>query len=205
VTEAPRLTSPLLILAGGASRRMGRSKALLRIEDKPWVLHQAESWFQAGGDRLLIVCSEEVEEAIRPVIENDARITLLPQTTPRAPMSSSLSLGLNSLEDPSSLFLLPVDVPAPPPEDWRKMEACISEEIDAVLPYRGGHPVLLCRPLLSRLEVEHQQDFRLDKALEQSRKQQAVAFCHGEFPFARTNMNTPADWQDWLAKQNLDL
>jgi molybdenum cofactor cytidylyltransferase len=194
--RTPALDSTLLLLAGGRSRRMGRCKALLPTRDGSWLQSQLASWFQAGGKQAIAVCSPEVYahkswETLLPACD------FLLQADSESQMCDSLKLGFAAVKSGKSVFILPVDVPAPIPSDWLAMESCVRASYDVVVPRQGGHPILLSHTLIKKL-CATKESWRLDEELKKRADRKALVRCAGDFEFAEMNMNTPQDWDAWL-------
>lgn len=86
-----------VVLAAGASTRMGRNKLLLPVEGEPMVHRTARRVLDAGCDPLVIVTGHEgarVREVLSPL---DVRFAESPD--PTGPTSASLHAGLRALPD----------------------------------------------------------------------------------------------------------
>ena len=100
----------IVILAAGAARRMGRSKQLLPLGDKPIVWHTAAAACRAGLGAVITVIGSEAEQV-------SAALTDLPMTIVHNPLwetgqSSSVRTGLAAV-DPATeaVIFLPADQP----------------------------------------------------------------------------------------------
>ncbi|MBA3853095.1 MAG: nucleotidyltransferase family protein [Gemmatimonas sp.] len=86
-----------VVLAAGASTRMGRNKLLLPIEGEPMVHRTVRRVLNAGCDPLVIVTGHEgarVRDVLSPL---DVRFAESPD--PTGPTSASLHAGLRALPD----------------------------------------------------------------------------------------------------------
>lgn len=164
---------PLILLAGGSSRRMGRDKAQLDFFGRRWL----EAQIAAFGGEVIVVSSADVPGAIL-------------QPRPHDPPWSSLLLGLRAID--GAAFVLPIDVPLGPGV-CEALSSAIGSHEAAVPAFRGarGHPVLLSASLRKRLAAI--EESRLDRELAG-----ALVVDVGE-PMVRMNLNTPGDWSAWLA------
>ncbi|MEU0549731.1 nucleotidyltransferase family protein [Micromonospora sp. NPDC005979] len=135
-----------LLLAAGAGRRLGQSKALLPYRGRLLVEHAADLLTAAGCRPVLVVLGAKADE-IR------AR-TRLPEVVVNGEwasgMGSSLRAGLDSLaSSPAAAVVVTlVDQPDLTPEAVRRVARDATAESLAMATYREGrrgHPVLLGR------------------------------------------------------------
>jgi nicotine blue oxidoreductase len=129
-----------LILAGGASRRMGRPKGLLEYGGETFI-GRLQRVFLANCSSVTVVIGHDAE-LIRPVL--DARVRVAVNTDPERGMLSSLQAGLATVTDAERVLFLPIDYPAVQADTVAQlcaMPACVI----AMPRYNGtrGHPVLI--------------------------------------------------------------
>lgn len=87
-----------IVLAAGASRRMGRdNKLLLDIEGEPMVRRTVRRVISAGCAPVVVVTGHEAERVRSALIGLDVRCVDSPD--PTGPTSASLHAGLRSLDD----------------------------------------------------------------------------------------------------------
>lgn len=135
-----------LILAGGASRRMGRPKALLRLAGETFVERLCRLLRAAGCDEIVVVVGADAR-AIGPAVPGAARVVVNGDW--RRGMRSSLRAGLRALP-PGPVILTHVDRPLVERETLRRLVATPGTAIPT-LDGRGGHPVRLGADLRPRL------------------------------------------------------
>lgn len=174
-----------VVLAAGASSRMGRPKALLDLDGAPLVCRHVEA-LATACDRVRVVVGAEaraVSAAIPPMgapIHNPWFAT----TGPR----ESLLLALRDLPEDAWALVTPVDVP---PAPGRVFRALLATGQQAVPTFEGqeGHPVLVdVGTTRDRLIVGQ----TLQEAL------QGAIRVELDWPDATSNLNTPEQWRGWL-------
>ncbi len=145
-----------ILLAAGASRRMGRSKQLLPLDGRPAIVRCLESIRGASVDDIVVVVGangDEVLEAIKEFL-----VTVVRNETPGADMAESVRVGLKKVSPAcSGVFVCLVDHPMVKAETLISMRSCHAQKPHSIiLPiYRGekGHPPLLPREILAEIDV----------------------------------------------------
>jgi molybdenum cofactor cytidylyltransferase len=143
-----------IILSGGASRRMGTPKALLRIENETF-LDRMIRLFSEVCDPVIVVLGHN-PEPIRSGIQRASQVTFVVNPDPERGMLSSLQCGLEALPaDADAVMFTPVDHPCVQGSTLEKL-AVRSQAGNAplVIPTHGGrhgHPVCITRPLIAEL------------------------------------------------------
>ena len=149
-----------VILAAGASTRMGTSKALLADPDgRSFVARIARTFGDAGLDHLVVVTGAH-HEAIVTALAADGlsgRVTCVRNPDPSRGQISSLWAGLDAVMRPEleAMLMTLVDVPMVRPstvraviEAWRHGRAPI---VRPAIGDRHGHPVLFDRAVFDEL------------------------------------------------------
>ena len=143
-----------IILSGGASRRMGTPKALLRFRNETF-LDRLIRVFSAFCDPVIVVVGQHADQ-IRAGIERGGEVLFAVNPDPERGMLSSLQCGLAlvPLEAAAAMFL-PVDHPQIAPLTVQSVvERFHRDRSPVTVPvYRGehGHPVCSARPLIDEL------------------------------------------------------
>lgn len=84
-----------ILLAAGASRRMGRNKLLLPVDGTPMVRRAARRAIEAGLTPVVVVLGHEAEHVRAALAGLDVRFVTSPE--PTGPTSVSLHAGLRAL------------------------------------------------------------------------------------------------------------
>lgn len=145
---------PAIVLAAGASSRMGRPKALLPAGGAgPTFAHAVCASLAAGGaDPIVLVTRAELAGALRTAAPGS---TVVVNTDPDRGQLSSLLAGLAALDAPEAVLMTLVDVPLVRPETvraivdaWHRTHAPLVRPVHAG---RHGHPVIFGAALLDAL------------------------------------------------------
>ncbi|MCG3133051.1 MAG: Molybdenum cofactor guanylyltransferase [Planctomycetes bacterium] len=147
---------PAILLAAGASSRMGRPKALLPLAGAAFVDAVAET-LRAGGARpVLVILGSHEAEIRRGAKLRDVEI--VSHAGWAAGRTSSIQAGLRALpSDAPAAILALVDMPfvrSATVAALLRVHAAAPDDVEAVVPSFGGrrgHPVLLRRPLFPRV------------------------------------------------------
>jgi molybdenum cofactor cytidylyltransferase len=133
---------PAIILAAGASRRMGTPKALLDWEGRTFLDHLIDTYSDACNPVIVVLGHHAA--AIRAVARDLHRAQVVENLDPERGMLSSLQCGLRMLPEAPGFLFTPVDQPAVPSTVARDLAALIGEGARIAIPrYEGkrGHPV----------------------------------------------------------------
>jgi molybdenum cofactor cytidylyltransferase len=190
-----------LILAAGASSRMGSDKALL-----PWrngtFLSTAIETLQATTDLVIVVVGRNVETIAPVVYANGAFLTANP--VPDDGQFSSLRVGLNEVlgrgRDAAVITLVDRPAPAVPTvELLQRAFLAASEKVWAVVPEfqgRHGHPFIAGREMIEAFlrapatsnarDVEHG-------------LQEHILYVQVDDPLVTVNVNTQEEFQNLLS------
>jgi len=190
-----------LILAAGASLRMGSDKALL-----PWrngtFLSAAINTLQAATE-LVIVIAGRNQQAIAPVVYANGAF-LVTNPNPDEGQFSSLRIGLNEVlgRGRDAAIVTLVDRPAPNVatiEQLKQVFLAAPDQIWAVVPEFGGrhgHPIIVGREMIEAFlrapatsnarEVEHS-------------LQEHILYLPVDDPLVAVNVNTQEEFQQLLS------
>lgn len=195
------LRLPALILAAGASRRMGRPKALLAFDGASFVERVAAALAVGGATSVTVVTRADLAEAVAARLGDRARVVVNP--TPERGMQSSISVGLAALGCPlegsaidvvDGVLIALVDQPALRAETVAALtDAFRHDPRSIVVPRspegRRGHPVIFPGALLAELHVAHAEGAREVLWRHAERVRELAVSDVGAF----RNVNTPDD------------
>ena len=200
-----------VILAAGASVRMGRPKQLLPLGGKPLLRHAVDAALDSCLDEVVLVLgyrAREIEEALSLAAGSGVRVVVNPD--PASGQASSLLLGVRSTSaSAGAAAILLGDQPgvSAPLIDRVVAEFRAADAVAARPEYRAagggsvpGHPVLLARRLWPELEgLRGDQGARGVLA---SRPEGLIAVAvAGEPP---PDIDTPDDYQRMLGHRRAD-
>ena len=186
-----------VILAAGASSRMGRDKALLPWRDGTF-LSAAIAALQAETELVLVVVGRN-EADLAPVIYANAAFEIV-NPNPEAGQFSSLRIGLQEVMDRGrdAAIVTLVERPAPRLETIAQLKSVFMAASDptwAVVPeYAGkhGHPIVIGREMISVFlsapasstarDVEHA-------------NQSHIVYVAVDDPLVAVNVNTEEDFE----------
>jgi molybdenum cofactor cytidylyltransferase len=186
-----------LVLAAGASSRMGQPKALLPLPDgTPLAVHQARLLRDGGAADVVVVCGCDADR-ITPVFRNE-EVRVVVNEDWAAGRLGSLQTGLCALPgDANGVLIMPVDTVGVKVDTLRTLlEAADSLSHQALRPVFEGEPgrlLWLHRERIPDLLAQTTREaFRLDawiKPHETTLPSKDPAILH--------NLNTPEAWQTW--------
>ena len=144
-----------LLLAAGASSRMGRSKLQLDLKGRT-VLERAVDGLLASPVELILVIAAP-GAAGSPLGRGDPRLRVLSNPRPEEGMASSIRAGMKALPGEARAVLLALaDKPLVRPDTITAVVACFEKTAAAIVypTYQGeqGHPVLVASTLFAELQ-----------------------------------------------------
>ena len=148
-----------VVPSAGASLRMGRPKALLRVEGETFLSRTIQALGGGGCDPVLVIVSERPGDAVAAEACDLARRTgahVLVNPDPGEGPITSLRLAIEALADSASgLAYLPVDHPLVRPDTVAALlSAARAKRAALTVPtYRGerGHPAVFATALFPEL------------------------------------------------------
>ncbi|MZR13108.1 NTP transferase domain-containing protein [Maritimibacter sp. DP07] len=193
---------PVLILAAGASSRMGgRDKLMEEVDGVPLLRDRIEAALATGQPVLVTLPPREAAPARWDLID------ALPIAAVEVPdadqgMARSLAAGITALpEGAMAVMVVLADMPDVTTDDMRRVLA----EFDGDMILRGatadgklGHPVVFpARDFAALRSLEGDEGARTLIEDNQDRiRPISLPYAH-----ARTDLDTPEDWKNWRAGQ----
>ena len=192
---APASAGPvaLLLLAAGASTRMGRPKQLLPYHGRTLLRHAAETAVASGCTPIVLVTGALDEELLAEVA--DLPIQAIHNAEWETGMASSIRAGLSALADtrPAAVLIMLTDQPLVTPELLRKLIAQQQQtQVPIVAAAYGdtvGVPAIFAQSILPEL-------LRLQGQQGAGRLIASLGAAVGQVPFAAglLDVDTPADY-----------
>ncbi|MGE3689869.1 MAG: NTP transferase domain-containing protein [Novosphingobium sp.] len=129
-----------IVLAAGAGRRFGGGKLAALFRGEPLVCHAIRAARAAPVDRVIVVCSPELEIGDW---RGEPRIEIVRLVSPE--LSASLKAGIAAAADTQGAFIFLGDMPLVPHDLAGRLAAVLGTNFAAVPRHAGrnGHPVLL--------------------------------------------------------------
>lgn len=188
------MTIAAVVLAAGASRRMGEPKALLSWGGTTLLAWEIEELLRSQVDDVVVVTGADAEE-VRRTLGEAARYCVFNQRWPQG-RATSLAKGARTLTEggrtiPEAVVVVNVDQPTRADIVDRLVDALRRGGAEAVQPsYQGkaGHPVVIRGALLSELASASEDTLGLRGVLE---AHPPLLVEMDEEPVVRLDLDTP--------------
>lgn len=189
----------VILLAGGASSRIGSPKGLIPYRGKLWLESQLETLNTLGLAGSIVVLGYQAEEYFKAIsaLKNSAVVNQHPEDGPFSSLQAGAEVALRS--EIKGAFVLPQDVPCASAEVFLALAHSMKTGVDAVIPrlhQRGGHPVLLSSSFLRKL-LKLSRQSRLDEELRKF-SGPSVIHCEVQDSKIQMNLNTAEDFEKFI-------
>jgi molybdenum cofactor cytidylyltransferase len=189
----------IIILAAGASTRMGRSKQLLEIEGEALLCRCAKVALRVNPNNIVVILGAN-EKPHRDILEK-LPVQIVSNYYWKTGMGSSIKTGLNYLlqsgAELDAVILMVCDQPALTSEHLLKLVQKFEEKQAAIIASAydnsSGVPALFGRSFFSNLLLLSD-DHGAKKIIQQFPRQVETV----EFPKGSIDLDTEEDYQDYL-------
>jgi molybdenum cofactor cytidylyltransferase len=187
-----------IVLAAGASSRMGEPKPLLEVDGTPFLERAIKLLRGAGCRYVLAVVNDRDDWITRLADASGAGIVI--NENPQSEQIDSLRLGIANLPDGyDGVMVLPVDFPRVQDTTVKKLIAEFTNTRSPVLnpSYNGtaGHPVIFSRDVVAELARPDLPD-GARSVIEQHSDARTIAV---DDPGVLIDIDTPTDYQEHVA------
>ncbi len=178
-----------VVLAAGASSRMGRPKALLEFDGVPAIERVCAALVEGGCDRVIAVLGADAD-AIEPAVPSGVEVVR--HDAWQDGRTSSVKVGLEVLLRTDAVLIAPVDRPLFTPTDVKTLAQ--SEKPLAVPAYDGktGHPLLVRRDVYDEIMALSDEEPLNQVVYEDEDRVDEVPT---ENPGVLVNLDTPEDYE----------
>ncbi len=189
-----------IVLAAGASQRMGAAKPLLEVDGTPFLEHAVKLLRHAGCRYVVAVVNNDDDWVARLADVSGAAVIINEKA--ESEQIDSLRLGIANLPDGyEALVVLPVDFPRVQQETVEKLLAEFERAPTGIInpAYRGqpGHPVLFSRDVAS--ELLHPDLPHGARTVIEQHKDQARTF-EVDDEGVLIDIDTPGDYQRYVER-----
>jgi CTP:molybdopterin cytidylyltransferase MocA len=184
-----------VVLAAGASSRMGRPKALLNFDGVPAIGLVLDTCADAGAAAAVVVTAPGGEAVRAACASAPLPVIEVINPHPELGMLSSLQAGLRALPPAAAFLLFPVDFPIVPATEVRRLAAHFAAGGGPILvpshERRRGHPALIDRTLVPEfLALAPDQSARAVMAAHAAE----IVYVAADDDRVLLDMDTPADY-----------
>ena len=193
-----------IILAGGASLRMGKPKPLLTIGQETFLQHITQTLHKARINETVIVLGAYGEEIQSTLTWYSGKVVINSEWQLGQLSSLKAGLTLYNAKDIHGVLVYPVDHPLVSQEVLVEMLHCFwTSDKNIIIPtFKGkrGHPVIFGRPMIEKL---------ISASNEKGAKEVVRLFPNEiyEVPVngmgVLLNIDTPEDYQTYILKSNV--
>ncbi|MEJ5305344.1 MAG: NTP transferase domain-containing protein [Ignavibacteria bacterium] len=146
-----------VILAAGKSGRIGKPKAFLKFNEKPFIVNILEKLL-SFSEKIVIVFGYDAEKMIKLISDekiyrdNQEKLILEVNEMYEKGMFSSIQCGLRRVKNSSFVLLHHIDQPGLPQKFYPEFISQIDEKFDWIQPSylsRLGHPIIINQKVIN--------------------------------------------------------
>ena len=186
----PRPQPAAIILAAGASSRMGRPKQLLQFEGQTF-LDSLIQRFEGICDPIIVVLGYAAGE-VRAGIQRGANVEFEVNPAPERGMLSSLQCGLACA--PHDALFTPVDLPGISRDTIQRLAAADGPVVIPTFQGRKGHPVRISHDVIAELLA-----LPVEAQARDAIRRHDAQLIEVDDPRILQDVDTPADYDALLA------
>lgn len=180
-----------MILAGGCSTRTKTNKLLLKVDEKPLILHTIDS-MKPFVDHLIVVTGKYDQE-LKPYLKD---VEVIYNKDYELGMFSSVLAGIKNVD--SDVLILPGDIMNISHNTFKSL--LINKGTITIPTYKGqnGHPLFLNKKMCELLKKE---DINSNLKLFVNKNSEAINYVEVDDPFIKFDIDTMKDYQTLLNRR----
>ena len=188
-----------ILLAAGASRRMGTPKPLLLWRGVPLVRHMVQTLLAGGVGRIVVVVSREVSRPVEGALAGIAGALVVVNPDPARGMLSSVQVGLAVTAPDMGIVVCPCDLPRLSPDAVAAVLAAATETPDRIAAPVGGadrkrgHPTYFPPGLRGEIAALDSKEWGLNEIVRRHAADIVTVAANGDGFLC--DADTPGDWQ----------
>lgn len=188
-----RYQSAAIILAAGASSRMGRPKPLLQLDGETFLDRLIQRFSGICGPVIVVLGYHAGE--VRAGIARRAEAQIVVNPAPEEGMLSSLQCGLRAVpDDVRSVLFTPADLPCIARQTIKRLASIDAPLAIPTFQQRKGHPVRVSREIAGELET-----LPLDARASDVIHRHRAHLVEVDDPGILRDVDTPGDYEALLA------
>ena len=189
-----------IVLAAGASSRMGQAKAALPLGQtgETLIARVVRTLLRGGVPDVTVVAGAHIDAVLMAMPSHEPRARVIEHTGWQQGQLSSLQAGLAAIDDPllEAALVTLVDVPLVQPStvgaviaEWRRTQAAIVRPANGT---RHGHPVMFDRSVFADLRAAD-----LNAGAKSVFAKHRIVDVEVNDPGAFIDLDTPADYETY--------
>jgi molybdenum cofactor cytidylyltransferase len=186
-----------ILLAAGASSRMGKLKGLLDWKGKPLINYQLEQLSTSPLDQIILVLGYQAEEYLSVIQHDMASLAIVHNEEWEEGKSSSIRKGLQAIQqDCKTILFVNLDQPVTSQIVIQLIHSFETSNKMIQIPlfhHKRGHPILFSSQMLDELKQVNEQTQGLRNIVHNYSKE--IQFVEIQDPIILYNFNTLLDYK----------